>query len=235
MNCHNIYIIAITIGYLTGITQSVWDLYSTIEKSMHVEIDCLQFNVSKSSNTSFDALASAFLMHNGSSIGVNVTAATAFLLQAPDSNTNISDSEYLWNAYASQVFVNGASWSNFTSNGTSNNNATTSGSEPVPGTKPFAATVYSKLIDSNAQPGTNSSTKYDTVFLWTSMIQALDPSQINKRSADQVYGVVLSKTSSVGQDTFNKTLALLPPAVAKNNISVVLLNDTCHGNGINNQ
>jgi hypothetical protein len=215
------------IGYLTGVTQSVWDLYASVQNSMNLEIDCLQLNVSKSSNTSFDALASAFLMHNGSTIGVNATAATEFLLQDPDSNTNTSDSEYLWNAYASQIFVNGASWSNFTSNGTSTDNATTSGSEPVPGTKPFASVVYSKLIDSNAQPGSNSSTKYDTVFLWTSMIQTFDPSQLNKR-VSEVYGVVLSKTSSIGQDTFNKTLALLPLTVAQNNISVVMLNDTCH-------
>jgi hypothetical protein len=199
---------------------------------MDIEINCLQLNVSKSSNTSFDALASAFLTHKGTPLGVNASAAGAFLLDSPDSSVNVTDTEYLWKAYASQVFVNGAQWSNFTSNGTSQQNVTESGSKPVPGTKPLEATVYSKLIDSNAKPGDNS-TNYDTIFLWGSKLQFFDPSSLSKR-ADEVYGAILSKSSSIGADVFNRTLALLPPQIAENNITVVLLNDTCKTNSTQN-
>lgn len=214
--------------YLTGATQSVWDMYAKVQQAMNIQINCLQMNVTKSSNTSFDAIGSAFLNRNGSQVGVNATAAGAFFLQQPDSTVNVTDAEYLWKAYASQIFVNGAQWSNFTSDGQSSQNATESGSKPIPGSKPFEATIYSKLIDSNANPNdNNTSSNIDTVFLWGSKMQFFDPSEIKKR-ADEVYGIILSKTSSVGEDVFNKTLALLPPQIAQNNISVVLLNDTCH-------
>jgi hypothetical protein len=199
---------------------------------MNIEVNCLQLNVSKSSNTSFDATVSAFLTHTGTPLGVNASAAGTFMLDSPDSSVNVTDSEYLWKAYASQAFVNGAQWSNFTSNGQSSQNSTESGSKPIPGTKPLEATVYSKLIDSNAQPGDNS-TNYDTIFLWGSKIQFFDPSSFTKR-ADEVYGAILSKNPSVGVDVFNRTLALLPPAIAENNITVVLLNDTCHNNSQQN-
>lgn len=218
---------------MTGVTQNVWDLYSIAQKAMNIDVNCLQFNVSQSSNTSFDAFASTFLTHNGSNIGVNASAATAFFLGEPDSSVNLTDSEYLWTAYASQIFVNDAQWDNFTSNGQSQENATESGSKIIPGSKPVEATIYSKLIDSNAEPGSNSTGTVDTIFLWGSKAKVVDASASQKRAED-VYGVILSKSSSVAEDVFNKTLALLPPQIVANNVSLVLLADSCKSNSTTN-
>ncbi|KAI8640834.1 hypothetical protein BD408DRAFT_419118 [Parasitella parasitica] len=212
--------------YLTGVTQNIWNAYELLSQKMNLNVNCLQFNVSGTSNITLDVFASTFLSKNGIDTGVNATAAGAFILQSPDSQTNVSNHEFYWDAYASQIFVNKAQWENFTSNGRSTANSSESGSAVIPGTKPMEASIYTQLIDSNAQPGSNDSTNYDTVFIWGSQFKTLD-SSVQKR-ADDIYGVILSKTSNVADDTFNKTIALLPPAVAASNTSVVRLNDTCN-------
>ncbi|KAG2194233.1 hypothetical protein INT47_005701 [Mucor saturninus] len=215
--------------YLTGVTQNVWDLYSIAQKTMNIDVNCLQMDVSQTSNTSFDAFGSTLLTHTGTDVGVNATAASAFFLQQPDSSVNLTDSEYLWTAYASQIFVNEAQWKNFTSNGQSQENSTESGSKVVPGSKPVEATIYSKLIDSNAEPGSNTTENVDTIFLWGSKAKFIDDSESQKR-AEEVYGIILSKTSSVAEDVFNKTLALMPSQIAENNVTLVLLADSCQAN-----
>lgn len=210
--------------YLTGVTQNIWSVYELLSQKMNLDVNCLQLNVSASSNTTLDVFASAFLSKNGTDVGVNATAAGAFILQSPDDKTNVSNHEFFWDAYASQIFVNKAQWENFTSNGQSTANASDSGSAVIPGSKPAQASIYTQLIDSNAQPGSNDSTNYDTVFIWGSEMKTFDNYQ---KRADDLYGIILSKTSNVADDTFNKTIALLPQAVAANNVSVVKLNDTC--------
>ncbi|KAL7313731.1 hypothetical protein PS15m_007436 [Mucor circinelloides] len=210
--------------YLTGVTQNIWSMYELLSQKMNLDVNCLQLNVTSSSNTTLDVFASAFLSKNGTDLGVNATAAGAFILQSPDDKTNVSNHEFYWDAYASQIFVNKGQWENFTSNGQSNANASDSGSAVIPGSKPVQASIYTQLIDSNAQPGSNDSTNYDTVFIWGSQMKTFDNFQ---KRADDLYGIILSKTSNVADDTFNKTVALLPQAVAANNVSVVKLNDTC--------
>lgn len=200
---------------------------------MRIDVNCLQMDVSQSSNTSFDAFGSTFLTHTGSDVGVNATAASAFFLQQPDSSVNLTDSEYLWTAYASQIFVNDAQWNNFTSNGQSKDNSTESGSKAVPGSKPVEATIYSKLIDSNANPGSNTTANIDTIFLWGSKAKSVENSDSAQKRAEEVYGVILSKSSSVAEDVFNKTLALLPSQIAANNVTLVLLADSCQSNSTN--
>ncbi|KAG2210648.1 hypothetical protein INT46_011548 [Mucor plumbeus] len=212
--------------YLTGVTQNIWSVYELLSQKMDLNVNCLQFNVSGTSNTTLDIFASTFLSKNSTDAGVNATAAGAFILQSPDSQTNVSNHEFLWDAYASQVFVNKAQWENFTSNGQSTTNASETGSTVIPGTKPIQASVYTQLIDSNAQPGSNDSTNYDTVFIWGSQAKTFNDSSAKKRAED-VYGIILSKTSNVEEDAFNKTVALLPPSIAANNVSLVKLNDTC--------
>lgn len=211
--------------YLTGVTQNVWDAYSMIQKTMNIDLTCLQFNVSQASNTSFDALISTFLTQNSSQVGVNASAASAFLLQEPDSSVNVTDNEYLWTAYGSQVFVNKGQWKNFTSNGESTEDPAESGSTAIPGTKPIEATIYSKLIDSNSEPGSGTAENIDTIFIWGSELKVHDVT--NNKRADEVYGAILSKTPSVAEDVFNKTLALLPSQIVANNVTVLLLDDTC--------
>ncbi|KAI8050649.1 uncharacterized protein B0P05DRAFT_563029 [Gilbertella persicaria] len=220
--------------FVTGATQDVWNAFQFLNHTMNIDVGCVQVNATTTSNTTFDGLVSAFLTHTNSNIGINASVAGSFMLKAPDSNTNTSDHTYLWDAYGSQIFVNKVSWENFTSNGQSNSNASDAGSAVIPGSQPFEATVYSKLIDSNAQPGSNDSTNFDTVFLWSNDMKFLSTN--NQKRADKVYGIILSKTSSIGQDTFNKTVALLPNAIAANNISIVQIEDTCHtGDNNNNQ
>ncbi|CEP08481.1 hypothetical protein [Parasitella parasitica] len=212
--------------YLTGATQNVWNAYELLSQKMNLNINCLQFNVTGTSNTTLDVFASTFLSKNGTNIGVNATVAGAFILQSPDSQTNVSNHEFYWDAFASQVYVNKAQWENFTSNGQStSSNSSESGSTVIPGTRPMEASIYTQLIDSNAQPGSNESTNYDTVFIWGSQFKTLDTSA--QKRADDIYGIILSKTSNVADDTFNKTINLLPPAIAASNTSVVKLNDTC--------
>lgn len=215
------------LGYLTGVTQNIWSMYELLSQKMNLEVNCLQLNVTSSSNTTLDVFASAFLSKDGTDLGVNATAAGAFLLQSPDDKTNVSNHEFYWDAYASQIFVNKAQWENFTSNGQSNANTSDSGSAVIPGSKPVQASIYTQLIDSNAQPGSNDSTNYDTVFIWGSQMKTFDNFQ---KRADDLYGIILSKNSNIADDTFNKTVALLPQAVAANNVSVVKLNDTCTRN-----
>lgn len=213
-------------GFVTGLTQNAYDGYQTVVQTLGFDIDCLQFNVTASSNTTIDILASAFLNKTSSGMGVNATAAGVLELQSPDSSTNTSDHEFTWDGYGSQVFVNKAQWENVTSDGQSSSNASDSGSTTITGSKPFELTLYSKLIDSNSQPGSNDSTSFDTIFLWGSQINFYQDNQYKKR-ADEVYGVLLSKTSSVDDDKFNNTIALLPQSLASNNVSLVKLNDTC--------
>jgi hypothetical protein len=217
------------IGYLTGITKNAWSYYDTFSKVLNFEVSCLQLNVTGASNTSFDALASVFLGRRGQNVGVNASAAGVFFLKQPDSNINVTNKEFAWDAYGSQVFVNKDSWENFTSGGQKKGLNATSGAAVIPGTKPFQVSLYSKLIDSNAVHGSNA-TNIDTVFLWGKQIKFFNPGQYNKRSQpkENVYGVILSKTSKVADDVFNKTLTLLPQYVIANNVSIVKLNDTCY-------
>lgn len=196
---------------------------------MGFDINCLQFNLTSSSNSTLDVVASAFLNKTSADVGVNATAAGALILKAPDSSTNTSDHQYDWDAYGSQVFVNKGQWENFTSNGQNTESSQDNTSTTITGTKPFQLTLYSKLIDSGAQPGSNDSTNFDTIFLWGSQIQFIDNNQNqNQKRADEVYGVLLSKTSSIEDDKFNNTVALLPQALAANNVSLVKMNDTCN-------
>jgi hypothetical protein len=214
---------------LTGITQNAWNYYNTFSKAMNLEINCLQLNVTGTSNTSFDALASAFLGRQGQDVGVNASAAGVFSLRQPDSGINVTNKEFAWDAYGSQVFVNKDSWENFTSGGQKQEVNPNSGSAVIPGTKPFQASLYSKLIDSKAAPGDNA-TNIDTVFFWGKQIKFFSPDQYSKRGeqTQNIYGVILSKTPNVEDDVFNKTLTLLPQQVIENNVSIVKLNDTCN-------
>ncbi|CEI89918.1 hypothetical protein RMCBS344292_04254 [Rhizopus microsporus] len=215
--------------FLTAVTSNVWDAYTSIAGKMNVNVDCLQLNLTGSSNSTLDLLGSAFLNRTSSGAGLNATAAAALLLQPPTNDLNVSAHDLAWSAYTSQVFVNKAQWDNFTSNGQSNQNASESGSMAIPGSRPMQATIYTRLIDSNAQPGSTDSTNYDTIFVWGSHASAAnDGGNTNTKRADTVYGAILSRSSSVSQDTFNKTLTLLPPSV--NNTSIVLLSDTCNVN-----
>lgn len=215
-----------TIGYLTGVTQNIWTVYELLSQRMDLEVNCLQFNVSSSSNTTLDVFASTFLTKNSSNVGVNASAAGAFILQSPDSQTNVSNHEFYWDAYVSQIFVNRPQWENFTSNGQSTTDSSEGGSTVIPGIQPAQASVYTQLIDSNAQPGSNDSTNYDTVFIWGSQAKTFNDSTVQKRAED-VYGMILSKTSNVADDTFNRTITLLDPSITANNVSIVRLNDTC--------
>lgn len=195
---------------------------------MNLEVNCLRLNVTGASNTSLDALASALLSRRGQNVRVNASAAGVLFLKQPDRNINVTNKEYVWDAYGSQVFVNRDSWENFTSGGQKTEINPNTGSIPIPGTKPFRASLYSKLIDSNAAPGANT-TNIDTVFLWGKQIQFFRPDQYNKRASqkEKIYAAILSKTSNITDSTFNRTLALLPQQVVVNNISMVRLNDTC--------
>lgn len=210
---------------MTSVTQNVWDAYGIIQKTMNIDINCLQFNVSQSgTENSFDALVSTFLTQNSSDVGVNASAASVFMLQDGDTTANATAKEYLWTAYASQIFVNQNQWKNFTSGG-KNTEDTPSGSVAIPGTKPLEANVYTKFIDSNAEPGSDKAENIDTVFIWGTEAKFHDVAK--SKRADEVYGAILSKSSSIAEDVFNKTLGLLPPQIAANNISLVLLDDTC--------
>ncbi|KAG2231953.1 hypothetical protein BDF21DRAFT_400431 [Thamnidium elegans] len=213
------------VWYLTGVTQNVWDAYGIVQKAMNIDINCPQFNVSQGGvENSFDVLISSFLTQNASDIGVNASAASVFTLQEGDSTANATDKEYLWTSYASQIFVNQGQWKNFTSNG-KNTEETPSGSVAIPGTKPVEANIYTKFIDSNAEPGSGNAENIDTIFIWGTEAKFHDATK--SKRADEVYGAILSKTSSIAEDVFNKTLALLPPQVVSNNVSLVLLDDSC--------
>ncbi|OBZ90495.1 hypothetical protein A0J61_01452 [Choanephora cucurbitarum] len=229
--------------YVTGVTDDLWDMYEKLAQTMNIQLGCLQLNNTATSATSFDGLLSAFLTHtNNANVGVNASLAGAFMLQAPDTNTNTSDRTLLWDVYGSSVYVNKDQWNQFTSEGQQQQQQDGQqgdkdvGSTTIPGFQPFQATVYSKLIDSNAQPGTNDSTNFDTVFLWSSQMRFLNPNEYQKR-AGEVFGVILSRDTYLEGDKFNQTVALLPEAIAANNISIVQLNDTCRtdNNDNNNQ
>ncbi|KAI8337774.1 hypothetical protein BD560DRAFT_359766 [Blakeslea trispora] len=220
--------------YVTGVTQDLWGMYELLAQRMNIQLGCLQLDNAASSATSFDGLLSAFLTHtDNANNGVNASLAAAFMLEAPDSNTNTSDRTLLWDVYGSSVYVNKGQWRDFTTggnqqqqNGDQQDNNDDQGSTTIPGFKPFQATVYSKLIDSNAQPGTNDSTNFDTVFLWSSKMKFIDSNESQKRK-DEVFGVILSRDTYLEGDKFNQTVALLPSAIAENNINMVQLNDTC--------
>jgi hypothetical protein len=205
-------------------TSNIFDFYSSATQSMNATINCVQFNFTSSSNTSFDIIGSGFLQKNGSEGGVNGTTAGAFFLQDPDDKVNVSDSELYWTAYFSQVFVNEDAWENFTDPSANATINTTDGSHALPDSKPLQASIYSKYIDSSGNNG-----DADTLFLWSSSYQMLDSSAYSKR-ADTVYGVLLSKSTHVDDDTFNKTSSMLPDEITQNNITLVNLNDTCSSN-----
>ncbi|KAI8876201.1 hypothetical protein K501DRAFT_338237 [Backusella circina FSU 941] len=210
--------------FLTGMTSNIFDYYSSATTSMNATINCVQFNFTSSSNTSFDIIGSGFLKKNGSEGGVNGTTAGALFLQDPDDKVNTTDSELYWTAYFSQVFVNEDAWENFTDPSANNTINTTDGSRALPDSKPFQASLYSKYIDSSGKNG-----DADTLFLWATTYQMLDSSPYQKR-ADSVYGVILSKATHIDDDTFNKTQSMLPNTIAQNNITLVNLNDTCSSN-----
>jgi hypothetical protein len=212
--------------YLTGVTSNVWEAYQTLSQRMNVQVDCLQVTFNSTSNSTLDAIGSAFLNQTTVGRGLNATAAAAFLLQPPTSDLNVSAHDLSWSAYVSQVFVNKDQWDNITNQGQSDQNATESGSMAVPGTETMQATINTRLIDSNAQPGTNDSTSFDTFFIWGSHAQSTTDRSSKRDDQDDIYGVVLSRNPSVSQDTFNKTLSLMPSAV--NNVSIVLLEDSCN-------
>ncbi|KAI7908052.1 uncharacterized protein BX663DRAFT_492823 [Cokeromyces recurvatus] len=213
---------------LTGITNNAWEVYRKIAGSMNIDIGCIQINLMSKSNTSMDALASAFLNNTNANVGVNASAAGVLMLPPqPDPSVNASAYEFLWNAYASQVFVNTNQWKNFTSMGrgvgTDGNNT---GSSVIPGSKPVEAKIYTKLVDSNAQPGTNTSTNFDTIFVWGTDFKTHDIYQ-KRQAGKPVYGVILSRNPTVDGATFNKTMQFMPRQFTTNVSSIIQLNDTC--------
>ncbi|GAA5803872.1 hypothetical protein HPULCUR_009357 [Helicostylum pulchrum] len=213
------------IWYLTGVTQNIWDAYGIVQKTMNIEINCPQFNISQGgAENSFDALVSTFLTQNTTDVGANASAASVFTLQDGDSTANATANEFLWTAFASQLFVNENQWKNFTSGG-KNTEAAPGGSVAIPGTRPLEANVYTKFIDSNAEPGSDKAENIDTVFIWATEAKFHDVPKTKR--AEEIYGAILSKTPSIAEDVFNKTLALLPAQVVSNNASLVLLDDSC--------
>ncbi|KAI9483509.1 MAG: hypothetical protein EXX96DRAFT_558424 [Benjaminiella poitrasii] len=209
--------------FLTGITDNAWKAYEMISQQLNLELGCFQINITGESNTTLDVLANAFLNNTNADVGVNASAAGVLLLQQPDQNTNVSAYELLWNAYASQIFVNENQWNNFTNNGQNTESNDNSGSTIVPGSKPVQANIYTKLVDSTAEPGTNS-TNFDTIVVWGSQFQTHDNYQ---KRAEEIYGIILSRDSSIDETKFNRTIEYLPEEFTTNNVSVVQLNDTC--------
>ncbi|KAI8970198.1 hypothetical protein BDF20DRAFT_797541, partial [Mycotypha africana] len=209
--------------YITGATKNAWDVYQTLSQRFNIQIDCAQFDVNTTSNSTLDVLSSAFLNQTTLNLGINATVAGSLILQNPDSQTNVSNHELLWEAYTSQVFVNKGLWDKFTQKDQSNanNNNATTGATPLPGTKPVEATIYTQLIDTNAQPGTNTSTNFDAIFIWGSHAKTLGDDH------NDIYGVLLTKNATISPDVFNRTAGLLPQRAVSNNAQLVQLNDTC--------
>ncbi|KAG0747149.1 hypothetical protein G6F57_006615 [Rhizopus arrhizus] len=207
--------------YLTGLTSNLWDLYQTYGGKLGISANCLQVDLTNSSSSELEAIGSGFFNRTSSGVGVNATAAGAFYLSGPTSDLDVSANDLAWSAYVSQVFVNKAQWQNFVSNGQGGNsdNTTDGGSEPIPGSKTMQATINTRLINSSGNSGDNS-TNFDTLFVWGSHAQT-----VSKR-ADDVYGAILSRNPSVDQDTFSRTLGLLPSGVT--NTTLVLLDDSCN-------
>ncbi|KAI8880746.1 hypothetical protein K501DRAFT_254410 [Backusella circina FSU 941] len=217
--------------FLTAITTNAFDAYTKIAEKLNISANCINFNVSASSNTSFDLLGSGMLENNVTQAAVNGTIAGVFMLESPDDKVNVSDNEFYWKAYFSEIYVNTAAWQNFT---TGQENSTSEGSEAVPGTGPIQASVYSKFIDSS---GNNNTANADTLLVWGSEYQKLsndnnsgdDETTLTRRADDNktIYAILLSRTSHVDDETFNKTLGYMPSQFTKNNVTLVNLNDTC--------
>jgi hypothetical protein len=158
------------------------------------------------------------LENNVTHSSINGTIAGVMMLQAPDDK--VSDSELYWKAYFSEIYVNAGAWQNFT---TGQQNETEEGSQAVSGTGPIQASLYSKFIDST---GNNDTTNPDTLVVWGSEYHKLD-NGMAKRNDETVYAIMLSRTSHVDDETFNKTLGYLPSQLTANNTTFVNLNDTC--------
>ncbi|KAI9277593.1 hypothetical protein BY458DRAFT_504546 [Sporodiniella umbellata] len=224
--------------YLTGLTSSVWKLFEAAQK-MNVSAECTQVSFNASSNAALDLISSAFLNQTTTGRGVNGTSAGVFLLQAPSAKINVSAHDLAWTAYMSQVFVNEGQWQNLTTGNAGNSTQ----SYAIPNSGPIQSEVFTRLIDSNAEVGKNDSKSFDTVFIWgnnakmikdttassasgspSSTSSAATPSS-STSSEDGKYAVIFSKNPSVSEETFNKTLALLPPGV--NNTTLLLLKDSC--------
>lgn len=146
-----------------------------------------------------EAIGSAHLNRTNTGTGLEASAAGVFYLQPP--SDGLAQGDLTWTAYVSQVFVNSAQWQNFVSNGQSNvaDNGT---SQAVPGSQPSQVTINTHLIHN------------DTLFVWGS-----------QANTTEIYGAIVSKTSTVSQDTFNQTLSSLPTEV--NNTTLLLLKDSC--------
>ncbi|CAO3703310.1 unnamed protein product [Rhizopus stolonifer] len=196
--------------YLTGLTSNAWDAYQAISQTMNISADCSQISLNSTSHSTLDLLGSTFL--NKTDKGVNATLAGSFLLQPPTDNLNVTAHDLAWSAYFSQVFVNQVQWDNLTTESQENSTQ----SVALPGSEAMQATIYSRSIDAS-----DSTDDSDTLFLWGSHTQSLD-----KRAEDDIFGIILSRSSSVSEETFNKTLTMLPAAV--NNITIVLLKDSCN-------
>ncbi|RCI06643.1 hypothetical protein CU098_010033 [Rhizopus stolonifer] len=197
--------------YLTGLTSNAWDAYQAISQTMNISADCSQVSLNSTSHSTLDLLGSTFL--NKTDKGVNATLAGTFLLQPPADDLNVTAHDLAWSAYLSQVFVNQAQWDNLTTESQENSTQ----SVALPDT--MQATIYSRSIDSDTSDSTDDDS--DTLFLWGSHTQSLD-----KRAENDIFGIILSRSSSVSEETFNKTLTMLPAAV--NNVTIVLLKDSCN-------
>ncbi|KAG1454482.1 hypothetical protein G6F56_007309 [Rhizopus delemar] len=185
--------------YLTGLTSNVWDAYESISRTLGISANCIKLNLSSSSNSTLEAIGSAHLNRTNTGTGLEASAAGVFYLQPP--SDGLAQGDLTWTAYVSQVFVNSAQWQNFVSNGQSNvaDNGT---SQAVPGSQPSQVTINTHLIHN------------DTLFVWGS-----------QANTTEIYGAIVSKTSTVSQDTFNQTLSSLPTEV--NNTTLLLLKDSC--------
>ncbi|KAG1471933.1 hypothetical protein G6F56_001833 [Rhizopus delemar] len=199
--------------YLTGLTSNAWDAYQAISQTMNISADCSQVSLNSTSHSTLDLLGSTFL--NKTDKGVNATLAGTFLLQPPADDLNVTAHDLAWSAYLSQVFVNQAQWDNLTTESQENSTQ----SVALPDSEAMQATIYSRSIDSDTSDSTDDDS--DTLFLWGSHTQSLD-----KRAENDIFGIILSRSSSVSEETFNKTLTMLPAAV--NNVTIVLLKDSCN-------
>lgn len=198
---------------MTGLTSNAWDAYQAISQTMNISADCSQVSLNSTSHSTLDLLGSTFL--NKTDKGVNATLAGTFLLQPPADDLNVTAHDLAWSAYLSQVFVNQAQWDNLTTESQENSTQ----SVALPDSEAMQATIYSRSIDSDTSDSTDDDS--DTLFLWGSHTQSLD-----KRAENDIFGIILSRSSSVSEETFNKTLTMLPAAV--NNVTIVLLKDSCN-------
>ncbi|KAI8972517.1 hypothetical protein BDB01DRAFT_854565 [Pilobolus umbonatus] len=204
---------------LHGVTDNVWDLYESFSKTLGVEAGCIKLDTLKSNDTSFDAMASAMLQHPTDTKQALAMGAGAFYLQDPTAEVALDQNEQKWTAFVSQVYVNRNEWSDFTGQPTEPQE----GSVPIPGSLPFTTTLYSKLIDSGAEVGSNQLNNIDAVFLWTDSINTIKQKRTNKK----IYGFLFSRQPTLDENAYNNTINQLPPAIAENKISMVLIEDKC--------